>query len=76
MEALERYQVWLYLAAIVTGMLTGWLLPSVTSAFETLLWPALGVLLYATFTQVPLTHLATAFRDGQFNLALILGNFV
>lgn len=76
MEALERYQVWLYLAAIVTGMLTGWLLPSVTSAFETLLWPALGVLLYATFTQVPLTHLATAFRDGRFNLALILGNFV
>ncbi|MDR9425067.1 MAG: arsenic resistance protein [Marinobacter sp.] len=76
MEALERHQVWLYLATIVTGMLTGWLWPSVTSAFEALLWPALGVLLYATFTQVPLTHLATAFRDGPFNLALVLGNFV
>ncbi|GGC64395.1 arsenic resistance protein [Marinobacter halophilus] len=74
--ALERHQVWLYLAAILAGMVTGWLWPSVTGAFEVLLWPGLGILLYATFTQIPLTHLATAFRDGRFNLALVLGNFV
>lgn len=73
---LERHQVWLYLAAILIGMMTGWLWPSVTGAFDILLWPVLGVLLYATFTQVPLIHLATAFRDGRFNTALVLGNFV
>ena len=75
-DTLERYQVWLYLAAILLGMLTGRVWPSVTGAFETALWPVLGVLLYATFTQVPLTHLAAAFRDARFNTALVLGNFL
>lgn len=75
-DALERYQVWLYLAAIIVGILTGWLWPSVTGGFGIALWPVLGVLLYATFTQVPLTHLATAFRDIRFNAALVLGNFI
>ncbi|GGY72280.1 arsenic resistance protein [Marinobacter zhanjiangensis] len=75
-DALEKYQVWLYLTAILAGMAVGWAWPVVTTSFETLLWPVLGVLLYATFTQVPLTHLGTAFRDGRFNLALVLGNFI
>ncbi|MDL0430986.1 arsenic resistance protein [Marinobacter sp. TBZ242] len=76
MDALERQQAWLYLAAITVGMMTGWLWPTVTGTFDVLLWPVLGVLLYATFTQVPLTHLARAIRDGHFSAALILGNFV
>lgn len=75
-DALERHQVWLYLAAIMLGMVTGWLWPAVTEAFAVLLWPTLGVLLYATFTQVPLTRLATAFRDGRFNAAMVVGNFL
>lgn len=75
-DALERHQVWFYLVAIILGIVTGWFWPAVTKTFETLLWPALGVLLYATFTQVPLTHLAPAFRDGRFNAALVLGNFL
>ncbi len=75
-DSLERHQVWLYLAAIILGMVTGWFWPTVTVNFETLLWPVLGVLLYATFTQVPLTHLATAFRDRRFNAALVSGNFL
>lgn len=74
--ALERHQVWLYLAAILIGMVTGGLWPSVAGALEMLLWPVLGVLLYATFTQVPLVHLTIAARDSRFNFALILGNFV
>ncbi|MDK8462771.1 arsenic resistance protein [Marinobacter sp. SS13-12] len=75
-DSLERHQVWLYLAAIIFGMVTGWFWPAVTVTFETLLWPVLGVLLYTTFTQVPLTHLAAAFRDRRFNTALVLGNFL
>lgn len=75
-DALERHQVWLYLVAISMGIGTGWFWPAVTTTLDALLWPALGVLLYATFTQVPLTHLTTAFRDGRFNAALVLGNFL
>jgi hypothetical protein len=48
----------------------------VTAHWEMLLWPALGLLLYATFTQIPLTRLSTALRDGRFLTALLLGNFV
>lgn len=74
-DALEKHQVWLYLSGILAGMALGWSRPEATTHFENLLWPVLGVLLYATFTQIPLTHLADAFRDTRFNLALILGNF-
>ncbi len=75
-DTLEKHQVWLYLTGILAGIAIGWARPDITDSFEQLLWPVLGVLLYATFTQVPLTHLAIAFRDGRFNLALVLGNFI
>lgn len=74
--ALERHQVWIYLAAILAGLAAGGLVPAVAPAFEALLWPALGVLLYATFTQVPLTHLPEAFRDRRFMGAVLAGNFL
>jgi ACR3 family arsenite efflux pump ArsB len=74
-EQLERYQVWLYLVAILAGMAIGWMAPEQTRHWELLLWPALGVLLYTTFTQVPLIHLTSAFRDRRFLAALLAGNF-
>jgi arsenite transporter len=33
------------------------------------------MLLYTTFTQVPLTHLPDAFRDGRFMTGVLAGNF-
>jgi len=42
---------------------------------EAMLWPALGLLLYATFTQVPLLHLWAAARDTRFIAAAVVGNF-
>lgn len=73
---LERHQVWIYLAAITGGLLLGTVAPSLGPRFETLLWPVLAALLYATFVQVPLLHVRDAFRDGRFVLAILLGNFV
>ncbi len=75
-EQLERYQVVFYLVAILAGMATGWISPEQTRQSELLLWPALGVLLYTTFTQVPLNHLTVAFRDRRFLFALLTGNFI
>jgi ACR3 family arsenite efflux pump ArsB len=74
--ALERRQVWIYLAAIVGGLVLGSLRPDVVARFEALLWPVLAALLYATFVQVPLLHVRDAFRDQRFVLAILLGNFV
>ncbi|MYL23375.1 arsenic resistance protein [Halomonas alkaliantarctica] len=74
-EALEKYQVWLYLVAIIAGISTG-MHGQAVQRFESVLWPLLGVLLYATFTQVPFLGTALAFRDRRFLAALVLGNFV
>lgn len=73
---LERHQVWVYLTAIISGLLLGSAQPALTKHFETLLWPTLALLLYTTFLQVPLLHVRDAFHDRRFVLAILLGNFV
>jgi len=73
---LERLQVWIYLAAILCGMLLGTGVGEAAKVFETALWPVLGLLLFTTFTQVPLIHLPEAFRDRRFMGAILVGNFL
>lgn len=73
---LERRQVWIYLAAILSGLVLGGLRPELGTLFDALLWPVLGALLYATFMQVPLLHLREAVRDHRFIAAVLIGNFV
>lgn len=73
---LERQQVWIYLAAILAGLGLGLLLPGAAAHLEAALWPLLGVLIFVTFTQVPLIHLPEAFRDRRFMGAMLAGNFV
>ncbi|WP_302141370.1 arsenic resistance protein [Halomonas alkalicola] len=75
-ELMERHQSWVYLVAILAGLGLGLASPSVTGSLDRLLWPLLGLLHYATFTQVPLTRLSLAFRDWRFLGALLTGNFV
>jgi ACR3 family arsenite efflux pump ArsB len=73
---LERRQVWIYLFAILGGLLVGSTWTGAARSFEGLLRPTLMVLLYATFVQVPLLHLREAFRDHRFVAAVLTGNFV
>ncbi|PRY66692.1 ACR3 family arsenite efflux pump ArsB [Vreelandella songnenensis] len=73
---LEKHQGWLYLACIGLGLVTGIHLPALAQAFEQLLWPLLGLLLYATFTQIPLPSVARSVTDGRFIVALLVGNFI
>ncbi len=73
---LERRQVWIYLFAILGGLLVGSTWTGTARSFEGHLRPTLMVLLYATFVQVPLLHLREAFRDHRFVAAVLTGNFV
>lgn len=73
---LERLQIWIYLAAILVGLMLGSRLGDSAEVFEVALWPVLGLLLFATFTQVPLIHLPEAFRDRRFMGAMLAGNFL
>lgn len=72
----EKYQVLVYLTAIVCGLVLGTAIPDRVGVLEWLLWPVLGLLLYTTFTQVPLAHLREAFADRRFMAAAVTGNFV
>ena len=74
--SLERHQVWIYLGSVCIGLLFGTSFMAQAVALELLLWPTLGLLLFATFTQVPLIHLAAAFRDRQFVSVVLAGNFI
>lgn len=73
---LEHYQVWAYLIAIGFGLAVGTAWPNIGPAMETLLWPTLAALLFATFLQVPLLHVLDALRDRRFAMAVLLGNFI
>ncbi|VFR34821.1 Arsenical-resistance protein ACR3 [plant metagenome] len=75
-DTLERQQVWVYLAAILLGLALGAAAPALAPTWERLLWPALALLLYVTFTQIRLAHLPAAFKDTRFIAAALLGNFV
>jgi len=75
-ETAEKYQVLLYLAAIGAGLAAGRAFPGMAAVLERAIWPALALLLYATFSQTPLVRLRTAFADARFLTAAVIGNFV
>ncbi|MFN7148446.1 MAG: arsenic resistance protein, partial [Microthrixaceae bacterium] len=76
MQHLERHQVWLYLCAITVGLGLGLAAPGVGDAVEVAVWPALGLLLYVTFLQMPLAHVPAVVRDVRFVAAVLVTNFV
>lgn len=65
-----------YALAIAAGLAAGRVWPAISPVFEALLWPALVVLLFATFVQMPLLHLREAVADRRFVGAVLAGNFV
>lgn len=75
-DQMEKHQSWIYLGFICAGLALGAYAPELTASFDRLLWPLLGVLLYVTFTQIPLLRIAQGATDTRFMIALLVGNFV
>ena len=76
-HTLEKYQVVIYVAAIISGLFWGKNFPGFNLIFEALLWPVLGLLLYTTFTQISLSKIKHAFfHDRRFIYTALAGNFV
>lgn len=75
-QHLEKFQVLIYIVAVIFGILLGISVPGMASTFEILIWPTLGILLYATFTQTSLSKLRLAFRDKRFLSLALAGNFI
>lgn len=75
-NGVEKYQIFIYLGAVLCGLTVGTLFPEGAVTVETLLWPALGALLYTTFLQVPMAGIREAAADGRFLAAAVTGNFL
>lgn len=74
-ETLETRQVAIYIGAVVVGGLVGALLPG-AGALEPAINPALALMLFVTFLQVPVAALGQALRNLRF-LSVLLGvNFI
>lgn len=74
-EGLERNQIPIYAAALFAGAVVGLISPAVGSVLEAAIYPVLGVLLYATFLQVPFSELRSAAASGRFLAATLILNF-
>lgn len=74
--AMERWQIGLYLLAIVAGALLGWSVPAVAGPLELAITPVLGLLLFATFLGIPFAAIGQAVRDARFMVTVMVLNFV
>lgn len=74
-EALERNQIAIYFLAVVAAAVVAFLWPA-SVALEPYINPALALILFVTFLQVPLARLARAFTDTRFLSAMMIANFV
>lgn len=74
-DILESRQIPIYFCAVAVAVLAALFAPR-TTLLESLITPALAVMLYATFLQVPLAGLKRALGQARFLSALLLANFV
>lgn len=74
-DTLECHQIGIYFAAIAVAALAALTLPG-TTALEVGINPALALMLFVTFLQVPLPELGQAFSRVRFLAALLVTNFV
>lgn len=74
-DRLEHHQIIIYFAAVVVAAAVALLVPG-TEALEGAINPALALMLFVTFLQVPLADLGRAFTRIRFLGALLTTNFL
>ena len=74
-DRLEGSQVAIYFAAVIAGAVIAFAVPG-TASWEASINPALALMLFVTFLQVPLSELGRAFGQIRFLGALLALNFV
>lgn len=74
-DRLERHQVPIYLACVLIAAAAGLGSPP-AAALADGVNPALALMLFVTFLQVPLADIGSAFRNRRFIAALLAANFV
>lgn len=74
-DTLERHQIAIYLAAVALAAGVGLVLPG-AEALARAVNPALAIMLFLTFLQVPLARIGDGLRQPRFLGALVVANFL
>lgn len=75
-ESLERNQIPVYFASVIAAAVGGMFVPTVAGNLEVLVTPAIAILMYAMFLQIPFLELKRGLSDKAFLSAVLVGNFV
>ena len=75
-DALEHNQIPVYFAAVLLAVVFGLLAPSSAHGLSALVTPAIAVLMYAMFLQIPFLDLRQGLGNKRFLSALLLANFI
>lgn len=75
-DTLEHNQIPVYFAAVLLAAVLGLLAPSFAHGLSALVTPAIAVLMYAMFLQIPFLDLRQSLGNKRFLSALLLANFI
>lgn len=75
-DTLEQNQIPIYFASVLLAAVVGLLAPSMAQGLGTLVTPAIAVLMYAMFLQIPFLDLRQGLGNKRFMVALLLANFI
>ncbi|MFK0034707.1 arsenic resistance protein [Pseudomonas monteilii] len=75
-EQLETHQIPIYFAAVLAAAVFGLMASESASQLEALVTPAIAMLMYAMFLQIPFLDLRQGLGNRRFITALLLANFI
>ena len=75
-DALEHNQIPIYFCAVIVAAVAGLLVPSLARELSGWVTPAIAVLMYAMFLQIPFLDLREGLGNKRFMSALLLANFL
>jgi len=75
-DQLEENQIPIYFIAVIGAAIGGLLAPEAAQGLGNLVTPAIAVLMYAMFLQIPFLDIQQGLRDRRFMAALLIANFL
>lgn len=75
-DQLEQHQIAIYFVAVIIAAVGGLLAPQAAQGLGGLVTPAIAVLMYAMFLQIPFLQLRQGLANRRFIAALLVANFV
>lgn len=75
-DQLEENQIPIYFIVVIGALIGGLLAPDAAQGLGILVTPAIAVLMYAMFLQIPFLDIRQGLRDRRFMAALLIANFL